>query len=83
MLSGYMVCIEKQQSQGRVDCIVESPQYVYVFEFKLDGSAEEALCQIEEKGYARPYAGDSRQLFKIGVSFSSGTGTIEEWEVAE
>ena len=44
-------------------------------------SEVDALRQIEEKGYARPYAGDSRQLFKIGVSFSSGMGTIEEWEV--
>ena len=82
MLSGYMVCIEKQQSQGRVDCIVESPRYVYVFDFKLDGSAEEALRQIEEKGYVRPYAGDSRQLFKIGVSFSFGTGIVAEREFA-
>lgn len=53
---------------------------VYIFEFKLDGSAEEALRQIEAKGYARPYAADHRPVRRIGVSFSSVTGTIEDWK---
>ena len=81
MLSVYTVYIEKAQSQGRVDCVIETPQYVYIFEFKLDGTAAEALQQIEEKGYAREYASDSRKLYKIGASFSSETGTIGEWQV--
>ena len=80
MISCYTVMTEKQQSEGRVDCIVEVPDYIYIFEFKLDGSADEALQQIEEKGYARPYEADTRKLFKIGVNFSSETGTVEEWE---
>ena len=83
LVSVYTVYTEKAQSQGRVDCIVETQDYIYVFEFKLDGTADEALAQIEEKGYARPYKSDSRQLYKIGVSFSSATGTVEEWKVAE
>ena len=65
-----------------MDCIVETPDYVYIFEFKLDGSADDALAQIEEKGYARPYAADSRKLYRIGAVFSSQTGTIAEWKVA-
>ena len=77
MISIYSVFIEKEQSQGRVDCIVETPDYVYIFEFKLDGSAEQALQQIKDKGYARPYLADSRKLYQIGVNFSSETGTIE------
>ena len=81
MISFYTVFIEKEQSQGRVDCIVEVPGYVYIFEFKLDGSAQEALRQIAEKGYARPYATDPRKLFRIGVNFSSETGTISEFMV--
>ena len=80
LMSVYTVLAEKEQSEGRVDCIVETPQYVYIFEFKLDGSAAEALQQIEEKGYARPYEADARQVVKVGVSFSSKTGTIEEWD---
>ena len=83
LVSVYTVYAEKQQSEGRVDCIVETPDYVYIFEFKLDGSADDALAQIEEKGYARPYAADSRRLYKIGAVFSSQTGTISEWKVKE
>ena len=81
LISVYTVHIEKVQSQGRVDCIIETPGYVYIFEFKLDGSADEALLQIEEKGYAREYESDSRVIYKIGASFSSKTGTIEDWKV--
>ena len=80
MIGVYAVIVEKPQSQGRVDCIVETPKYVYIFEFKLDGTADEALAQIEAKGYARPYAADSRTVWCIGVSFSSETGTIGEWK---
>ena len=80
LVSVYTAYTEKAQSQGRVDCIVETQDYIYVFEFKLDGTADEALAQIEEKGYARPYSADSRKLYKIGVSFSSATGTVEEWK---
>ena len=83
MVSCYTVYTEKQQSEGRVDCIVETPDYIYIFEFKLDGTADEALQQIEDKGYARPYEADSRKLFKVGTVFSSETGTISEFKVSE
>ncbi len=81
LISTYLVYVEKQQSQGRVDCVIETDNFIYIFEFKLDGTAEEALQQINEKGYAREYASDCRKLFKIGCSFSSETGTIGEWKV--
>lgn len=80
LISIYTVYVEKVQSHGRVDCVIETPQYVYIFEFKLDGTADEALQQIEDKGYAREYASDTRTLYKIGASFSSETGTIEDWK---
>ena len=83
LVSVYTVYTEKEQSQGRSDCIVETPDYVYIFEFKRDGTADEALQQIEAKGYARPYESDSRKLYKIGVNFSSETGTVEEWKTVE
>lgn len=82
MISCYTVYTEKQQSAGRVDCIIETPQYIYIFEFKLDGTADEALQQIEEKGYAQPYETDTRKLHKIGLNFSSETGTIDDWKVS-
>ena len=83
LISVYTVYTEKVQSQGRVDCVVETPQYVYIFEFKLDGTADEALSQIEDKGYAREYESDNRRVFKIGASFSSETGTISDWKVQD
>ena len=64
-----------------MDCIDETPEYIYIFEIKLDGTADEALQQIEDKGYARPYEADKRKLFKIGTVFSSETGTISEFKV--
>ena len=81
LMSIYTVQLERVQSEGRVDCIVETPQYVYIFEFKLDGSAEDALQQIEEKGYARSFLTDVRPVYKIGVNFSSKNGTIEGWKI--
>ena len=83
MVSVYTTYTEKQQSEGRVDCIIETPDYIYIFEFKLDGTADEALQQIEDKGYARPYEADKRKLFKIGTVFSSETGTVSDWKVTE
>ena len=91
LISCYTVYTEKQLSEGRADCIVETPKYVYIFEFllrqasqsaerKLDGTADEALRQINERGYARAYEADTRTLYKIGATFSSKTGTIEEWQ---
>ncbi|MCR4809322.1 MAG: ATP-binding protein [Prevotella sp.] len=81
LISCYTVYTEKQLSEGRADCIIETPKYVYVFEFKLDGTAQEALQQINDRGYARPYDVDTRTLYKIGATFSSKTGTIEEWNI--
>ena len=79
MISSYTIFIEKEQSEGRVDCIIETSLYIYIFEFKRDGSAREALQQIEDMGYAREYLSDKRKIFKIGCSFSSKTGTIDDW----
>ena len=80
-LAGLYTQVEYHTSQGRIDLVLQTADYVYVMEFKLDGSAEEALRQIEEKQYALPFAGDSRKVYKIGVNFSSGTRNIEKWIV--
>ena len=80
LISVYTVYTEKVQSQGRVDCIVETRDFVYIFEFKLDGKADEALRQIEEKGYAKEYEADKRRIYRIGAVFSSETGTIADWK---
>ena len=81
LLSCYTTLTEKENLRGRADIIIETADYIYIFEFKLDGTAAEALKQIEDKGYAEPYAADARKLFRIGVGFSSEKKNIEEWEV--
>lgn len=79
-LIGENVQAEKHFASSRADCIVETEENVYIFEFKLDQSADDALRQIEEKGYAKPYEADRRKIYKIGVNFSSEKRNVEEWK---
>ena len=78
-LAGLYTQVEYHTSQGRVDLVLQTADYVYVMEFKLDGSAEDAIRQIEDKQYAMPFAKDSRKVYKIGVNFSSRARNIERW----
>ena len=80
-LVGFYTQAEYHTSEGRVDLVVKTADYIYVMEFKLEGTAEEALQQIEEKQYALPFEADPRKLFKIGVNFSNKTRNIEKWVV--
>jgi hypothetical protein len=59
--------------------VLQTNDYTYVMEFKLDGTAEEALAQINDKNYALPFAADNRKLIKVGVNFSSTTRNIDRW----
>ena len=81
-LMGQYVEVERRTSNGRMDILVQTEKYIYVMELKMDASADEALQQIENKGYAKPFAADSRKLFRIGANFSSATRRIEEWKIA-
>ncbi len=83
LLGVYGKVDEKCCSQGRVDMVVETPDNVYIFEFKLNDSADAALRQIDERGYAKTYLSDSRKVYKIGVKFGKESGTIDEWQVVE
>ncbi len=78
-LMGLYTEVERHTSRGRIDLVIKTADYIYIIELKLDGSAEEALAQIEEKGYAAPYATDPRQLYKIGINFSSATRSIDSY----
>ena len=80
-LAGLYTQVEYHTSQGRIDLVLQTPGYVYIMEFKLDGSAEQAIAQIEEKQYALPFAKDSRKVYIIGVNFSSTTRNIDRWIV--
>lgn len=80
-LVGFYVKVEYHTSAGRVDLVLQTDRFIYVMEFKLDGTAEEALQQINAKHYARPFEADGRKLFKIGVNFSAESRNIEKWMV--
>ena len=80
-LIGLYAKVEYHTSNGRIDLVVQTDRYIYIMEFKLNGSAEDALRQIDEKRYALPFANDGRKVFKIGVNFSSETRNIERWVV--
>ena len=76
---GQFTEAEVRSARGRADAVVKTPQYVYVFEFKLNGTAEEALQKIDDKGYLIPYQADGRKLIKIGVEFSATERNISRW----
>ena len=80
-LLGEYVQAERTTSNGRIDLLLQTKDYIYIIELKIDNTAEAALQQIEEKGYDRPFADDPRKLFKIGVSFSTKDRRIEDWKV--
>lgn len=76
---GFRVNTEVRSSHGRADMKVETPSSVFIFEFKVDSSGDVALRQIFDRGYAEPFAGDSRKVFLIGASFSTVTCTIDDF----
>ena len=80
-LLGLYVEVERHTTNGRMDILVQTKDYIYIFELKIDQSADAALKQIEEKGYAKPFAADPRKLFKIGLNFSTEKRCIDEWRV--
>lgn len=80
-LAGIYTEVEHHTSHGRIDMLIKTADYIYIIEFKLDKSADEALQQIEDKQYAKPFEHDGRTIYEIGVNFSSKTRQIEEWKM--
>jgi hypothetical protein len=79
---GFQCRSEVQIATGRIDSILETPKFVYCFEFKLKGTAAEALKQIDSKEYLTPWKGKGKTLFKIGVSFDHKKRKIKEWRIS-
>ena len=79
LMSVYLVEAEYRTSDGRIDILVKTDKYIYVMEFKYDGSAHEAMEQIESKKYTSPFKIDGRSVVKVGVNFSSKTRNIEDF----
>ena len=81
-LVGAVVRSEVHTSSGSIDAVVETKTNIYLFEFKMDRTPEEALKQIEDKRYADRYQSDRRPVTRIGASFSSTTHQLESWLIA-
>lgn len=81
-LCGLYVEAEHQTSDGRIDLLLKTDRFVYVMEFKYDGSAEDALEQIDRKGYALPWQADGRTVVKVGANFSSSLRRLDGWIIA-
>ena len=82
-LMGLYVEVERHTVDGRMDILVQTSDYIYIFELKIDKDADTALKQIEDKGYAKPFASDKRKLFKIGINFSTEKRKIDDWKIEE
>ena len=82
-LLGQYTATEVVGTTGRTDCVVITATTVYVFEFKLwsAGSAEEALQQIIDKGYAAKYASSGKEIILVGASFDEEKRNIKEWVI--
>ena len=80
-LVGFYTKVEYHTNDGRIDLVLQTEKFIYIMEFKLNGTAEEALQQINDKRYALPFEADGRKLFKIGINFSEKTRNIEKWVV--
>ena len=80
---GFYVEVERHTANGRIDILIQTPHYVYILELKINQTADVALQQIGEKGYAKAFMNDSRKLFKIGINFSTEKKLIDDWTVVE
>ncbi len=82
-LLGFYVEVERHTTNGRMDVLIQTPQFIYILELKINQTADVALQQIDEKGYAKPFEADGRKLYKIGVNFSTDKRLIDDWKIEE
>ena len=80
-IMGFYILVERPVSDGRIDAVIQTDDYIYIIECKLDKSADEALQQIDDSNYAAPFRMDRRKLYKIGLNFSTETRGVEEYKI--
>lgn len=78
---GFYVDVEYTTSDGRIDLLMKTKDYIYILEFKINKSADEALKQIEDKQYTKPFETDGRKIYLIGINFSTSTRKIDGWKM--
>ena len=82
-LMGLYVQAEYRTSNGRIDLLIGTNDYIYIIELKFNGTAEQAIEQIENKDYVLPFATDGRQIFKIGANVDKNTRNITDWIIIQ
>ena len=84
-LMGQFVQTEVHCAMGRADCVVQTADSIYIFEFKLNGtgSAEDAIAQIQKQNYAAKYKMSGKKIVLIGAGFEEATRTIKNWKVEQ
>ena len=84
-LMGQFVQTEVHCAMGRADCVVQTADSIYIFEFKLsgNGNAEDAIAQIQKQNYAAKYKTDGKKIVLIGAGFEEATRTIKNWKVEQ
>ena len=80
-LIGMKVEAEYNTSEGFIDLLIKTNNYIYVIELKINGNAEDAMRQIEQKHYSSQFSTDTRQLIEIGIGFSKQTATISDYKI--
>jgi predicted type IV restriction endonuclease len=79
---GQFVTVEERTATGRIDAVVITDNTVFIFEFKMidRSSTEEAIKQIDNKGYTIPYSAGNRKIVKVGVEFSLEKRGVTNWK---
>ncbi|HCJ46560.1 MAG TPA: hypothetical protein DHV83_03230 [Prevotella sp.] len=77
------VYAQVRTAKGRMDILLKTDSHIYVMELKMDGNVDDALKQIDDRGYAIPYEADGRKIVKVGINFSSEERTINDWKIVE
>ena len=80
-LIGSSIRVEEPTNDGRIDAVIETPDHIYIFEFKLDESADRALKQIKDKQYYKKYLHDNKTITLIGANFNSEKRMLEDWKI--
>ena len=82
-LASIKPTVERRTSDGRIDMVVETEKFVYIMEYKVDGTAEDAISQINSKEYSLPWTADNRHIIKIGASFSTTERRLTDYLIEE
>lgn len=82
-LLGMDVDAEYHTSEGSIDIVIKTSAYIYLIELKINGTAEDAIKQINERQYSAPFASDSRKLIKLGIGFAENTHTIDSYIIED